>query len=73
VIEYQFEQPCFKLTELDPLIRVIFTICLKFQLANTSAFTIVADAICKQSSKLVFPTTPSSIYFFANSIISSVI
>ena len=59
--------------ELQPLMRYTFTICLKFQLTNISALAIVAVAMCKQSSKLVFPTTFSSMYFVARLIISSLI
>jgi len=49
----------------------MFTICLKFQLTKISALYKVAVAMCKKSSKLIFPTTFSSIYFVASSIISA--
>ncbi|MBK8808161.1 MAG: hypothetical protein IPO21_16660 [Bacteroidales bacterium] len=45
---------------------------IKFQLARLSALCKVANAICKQSSKLVFPTTFSDVYFEAKSIASPV-
>ena len=60
------------LIELYPLILSMFTICLKFQLTKKSARFIVANAICKQSAKLVCPTTFSVIYSVANSIVSLV-
>jgi len=46
--------------------------CLKFQLIKKSARFIVANAICKQSAKLVCPTTFSDIYADARSIASLV-
>ena len=45
--------------------------CLKFQLTKISTLFKVAAAMCKQSLKLVSPTTFSSIYFSARRIASS--
>lgn len=50
----------------------MFTICLKFQLTKKSARFIVANAMCKQSGKLVCPTTLSVIFSVAKSTTSSV-
>ena len=50
----------------------MFTICLKFQLTNKSNRAKVAIAICKQSLRLVCPTTFSFTYSSAKAIESSV-
>lgn len=47
--------------------------CLKFQLIRKSALLIVAKAMCKQSGKLVCPTTFSVIYSVAKSTASSLV
>jgi hypothetical protein len=47
--------------------------CLKFQLTKKSAWLMVANAICKESAKLVCPTTFSAMYSVAKSITSSVV
>lgn len=51
----------------------MFTICLKFQLTKKSARFMVANAMCKQSAKLVCPTTFSAMYSFAKSTASIVV
>lgn len=45
--------PYFIFTELYPLILVMLTMCLKFQLTRMSALTSVASAICDFTDSLV--------------------
>jgi hypothetical protein len=59
------------LTALKRRILFKFTICLKFQLTNTSALAIVAMAIWRASDKLDSATAPSCMYKPANLIDSS--
>ena len=65
------EQPFITLTPLNPLMRLKFTICLKFQLRTRSARATDAMATCSASLAEAGPSTPAWMSFSARSFTSS--